>query len=729
MLAGAKTCGYGGPGIDDGCAVLQAAGHIGLYTVSNVNGSSLWNYGRQTGQAAYHDALGALSAHPAPFNVPGEDYGLGPWSSSLTLVNSSTASSISMPTGCAYQSAYHYYRCTLTSTQFTGSISGGVVTTDGTALTVGNYIYSGVYGSTYAPYKITASLGGNQYALATTPDLVTGAYIGGAWVQQTTAPDRSSQTFYTSVKTTISGYDFDDVGFYFGNGAAYSTGYVDIENNTFRIGAYECAGLNGVGPIRGQWINTPIKVYSNYFGNDATCSGSAFRFPASGGGAVQKMFNATIIDAGGGTGTVMQVTSASSTYPSFGQYLDYNGTISGDTAITSGVPAQIGAVVAPGTSPCPTGTATCFILSSPETAGSYTLSTGPILSRLGEDIADAAGAGMVDVEYNYSDKLSALTVNSNIGADYIEHNYIELVGPPATHANSIYHGIVPPATTPKTDFGVSFTGDTGGGGTTLTVDSSYTGYAGNTPQVGWRVSTANNSQDHTFTTATITAISGTTITLDTSEPALSGLTFYSGKVYTVPYEIHSNNVVVNNTNSSAGVNYGWETPGYGPNYLPYYGGGTLVSGVGKFAQGSGDADSTFVTTYGSGNTAPADGEQHGYYGLTLYDEVNNSITITNTSNGNTTNTSGTLTSAAIRFLSQGSGFTGLSGPYPGTVAAASASGNFIDPHGAFGCVTINEPGVYTGPANGVRLSYLIFTGNIDLLDGTTADIGPCSGHR
>ena len=666
------TCLFDSPFDDGGCDALLNSGRPGLYTVSGVNGSPYFNYARQSGQTPY-------PVRPA-YNLPGEDYAVGPWATPTgNPITASWSTVIPAAAGtCSYVSASFWVRCNLVSNTLVATISSGGVLNyvSGTTPVVGQYVYSGVYGSTYAPYLITTSLGGGQWQLASAPDLYTGSYVGGVFVQQTTAPVVGSQTFYMSAKMMINGFNFDDTRMYF-----TGTGYLDIENNSFAEGANTCANGSGSEILNvSHATNTPVRLYSNFGTMDPTCSNAANLYPNAGGGTAQATFGGTISN-----GTTLTITSG--TNPIIGQYIAGPG--------FSSTPSQVGANPSTGV----------YSLSVPEPNGTYvTMTTGPILGRNGTILAAPGGSGMVDAEYNYSDKIGYLLTANMGGSIAMKHNFIDIVGGPTGHTSPfLQEAQFLPAIS-----GVSFTAS--GSGTTLTIAS------GTAPTVGWLVSTANNAVDGSFTTATVTAISGSTVTLSVSEPTQSNVTFYSGPLYTVPYIIQSENVIINNGSSSAGQIYGAST------FLT----GNTQSGTGYwlFAQGSGTSEGSFFTTSGYGNEHPTTAPS-AYYVQYNYNEYVNNVVVANSSSNNYTNTRVVNTSNVVRFLAQGSGWGSYVGAFPGSVAAANITGNYIDPKGASSCTRV-DVGVYTSPANGIPL-VPIYSGNVDLIDGSTIDATHCAG--
>lgn len=644
-----QTCGYDGPSDGGGCDTLAAAGQVGLYTVSFVDGSDFFTYARQSGQAAYP------VSHP-PFNMAGEDYGIGPWTQVSSMTDPTTYGWAAATGGqCSYNATKFFVMCNLTSRTLVGTISGGVLTyASGAAPSVGQYVYSGAYGSVLAPYQImaNASLPPGQYQLAGSP------------------PNTPSQTMSVSTKLTVAGFNFSDVGMYF-----TGTGYVDFYNNRFSEGVNRCANGSGQQIINmTAATNTPVRFYSNLGTMDPSCSNSANLYPNAGGGAEQASFVGAI--TGGVTLTVVLGTN-----PTVGQY------ITGLGFVTS----QVGSNPRSGV----------YTLSNAEPDGVFSMSTGPILGRNGTIIGMPKGSGPIDVEYNYDDKVGYLLTSNNGAAVTMKNNFIDIVGGPTGHTSPFLQE----AQFTPAPHGVSFVAS--GGGYTLTVAS------GTAPQVGWLVSTKNNAADHSFTTAAVTAIHGSSVTLSVPEPAQSNVTFYSGPLYTIPYIIQSDNVIINNGYSSAGQITGF------PGYLP--GSGTL------FNQGSGTSEGSFFTTSGYANVAPnANAAGASYYVQYAYNEYANNVVVANSSANNYTATRVVNTSAIARFLAQGSGWgTGNVGAYPGSVATTVISGNYIDPHGAFGCWAV-DAGTYTGPASGTAITPS-YSGNIDLIDGSAANGAGCYG--
>jgi hypothetical protein len=683
-------------GVDDGCAVLVATGHLGLSTVQSLNvldpSTSLFTYARQSGQGQYKNALGVASDYPVSFNTPGGTYGIGPWTPTAALVDSRSVGAFNavnadLAANCRVFNAYQI-RCDLPApTTLTGaSISGGVLNTNGTpiSLTDGktHYVYSGVYGSTLRPYPILSG-SGSFYSLGPTEVHAPGV--------SDDPPDTPTQTMYTSTALRISGFNFDDNSLYI-----TGTGYIRVENNRFSEGTNTCYTLVGIGLIQAAAaINSPFLLKSNLFTMNPQCSGSAMLYPGPGGGVTQATFNATITG-----GTSMVVNSGQS--PVLGQYIDFPGNTQ---------QSQIWAV-----------SGSTYSLSNAVTnITNATVTSGPILQRSDTDVISPVGSGAEDIEYNYSDKMAYLDQINNGSSWLAKHNFVEIVAIPNTHNQAL---VDQPGFYPLVS-GASFVAS--GSGNTLTTSSLIYGTptAGNAT-IPWMIATANNGNDQaTFQTATILSVSGTgpyTITLDKSEPATSNISFYTGPVYTVPYQVQSDNVFMTNQYASQWTNYGCVAPCTSSTY----------------GQGSGDGIAMFMVNRNEGNTppkAPGGGKAYGYFTINAYDEMANNVIIGNTSANNTTHTLGVETGSAIRFLNQGQiggnwGPSTNSGAYSGPVISHNISGNFIDPKGTGACYTIGlGVGVYTGINNGVALALSTdeLNSNIDLLDGSQTPASGCNG--
>ena len=397
------ACPYASANVDDGCAALAKAGHIGLYTVGVQDGlgpgNAFFAYARQSGQRPYRGAPGTTSSHPIPFDQAGGDYGIGPWTPTGSLINPTTFRwSGVVNAACSYRSSAHLVSCAPNGaaipTTITGSIRNGVLTvTSGANPRIGQYVWYGVAGQGVIPAKIVAGSAG-VYRLALPPTYAA-------------APTWSvaNQTLNVSAPVVIEGFNFDDAYL-----SLSGTALWDIEDDRFTVGRYECAALRGLGPVRADGATSSGFILASlYWGYDKTCSGIGVLYPKY--GATQASFNGTI------SGTALTINSG--TAPSVGQYIT-GAAFTGTTQVIAGA-------------------GTSFTLSNAEPSLTEAMTSGPIQSGVQDLFAGPTGGGTVIAEYNYGDKVGTLMITDVIGPIVVNYNFDEIQGNPANHIDGVLY--------------------------------------------------------------------------------------------------------------------------------------------------------------------------------------------------------------------------------------------------------------------------------------------------